>query len=113
MSGQGPYFGQASWFLRYHHEKLPSAVERYQKEIKRVTMVLNNVLSGKEYLVGDKCSYADLSFIPWALLAPDLLGDEKIDFAAEYPNYHAWLERLLARPAVKKVLKEKEEAIKQ
>ena len=112
MSGQGPYFGQAVWFDRLHHEKLPSAVERYRNETKRVTMVLNNVLSGKEYLVGDKCSYADLSFIPWAVVAPMILGEE-FDFAAEYPNYHAWLERLLARPAVKKVLKDKEEASKQ
>lgn len=33
--------------------------------MKRVTMVLNNVLEGKEYLVGDKCTYADLSFVTW------------------------------------------------
>ncbi len=36
MSGQGPYFGQAAWFANYHHEKIPSAIERYQKEIRRV-----------------------------------------------------------------------------
>jgi len=71
-------------------------------------MVLNNVLEGKEYLVGDKCTYADLSFITWAGIAPYVSGDEKIDFAEEYPNYNAWMERLMARPAVKKVMEDKQ-----
>lgn len=35
-SGQGPYFGQAVWFLKYHSEKIPSAIERYTEETKRV-----------------------------------------------------------------------------
>lgn len=105
MSGQGPYFGQAAWFTHYHKEKIPSAVERYRGEVKRVTMVLDNALEGKEYLVGNKCSYADLSLIVWSKMIPYLFGDEKLpDFAGEYLNYHAWIERLLARPAVSKVL---------
>lgn len=109
VSGQGPYFGQAAWFTRSHKEKLPSAIERYRNEIRRVTMVLDNALEGKKYLVGDKCSYADLSFVVWCNVMPSFFGDEKLpDFAGEYPNYHAWLERLYARPAVKKVLQIKE-----
>lgn len=68
-------------------------------------MVLDNALEGKEYLVGNKCTYADLSLVVWSKFIPFLFGDEKLpDFAGEYPNYHAWLERLLARPAVSKVL---------
>jgi glutathione S-transferase len=91
-------------FNALHKEKLPSAIERYANEIKRVTGVLNSVLEGKDYLVGDKCTYADLSFIPWAAGAPFALGEHKVDFEKEYPNYHAWMERLMARPAVKKAL---------
>ena len=105
MSGQGPYFGQAAWFTHYHKEKIPSAIEHYRNEVKRVTMVLDKALEGKQYLVGDKCSYADLSFIVWSNSIPYLFGEEKLpDFAGKYPSYHAWLEKLLARPAVKKVL---------
>lgn len=113
MSGQGPYFGQAAWFIHYHSEKIPSAIERYRNEAKRVTMVLNNALSGREYLVGDKCTYADLSFIPWFQLLPQLFSEEKVDWAEKYPNYHAWMERMLERPAVGKVLKDKKEASEQ
>jgi len=109
VSGQGPYFGQAAWFNNFHPEKLPSAIERYGKEIDRVTMVLNNALEGKEYLVGDKCTYADLSFVTWAAFAPVAAGPHKIDWEA-YPNYKAWLDRLNSRPAVKKVLEDKQKA---
>ena len=63
-SGQGPYFGQAGWFLIYHPEKIPSAVERYRNETKRVFGVLESVLSKQEWLVGGKATIADLSFIP-------------------------------------------------
>ena len=60
-----PYFGQSAWFQKFHSEKLPSAIERYNNEIKRVFSVLEGVLSKQKYLVGNKVTIADLSFIPW------------------------------------------------
>lgn len=62
-SGQGPYFGQLAWFKFHHSEKIPSAVERYQNEVKRVLSVLNGVLSKQDWLVAGKLTVADLSFI--------------------------------------------------
>jgi glutathione S-transferase len=56
MSGQGPYFGQGYWFSFAHPEKVPSAIERYDKEIKRVVGVLDLALKGKQWLVGNKCT---------------------------------------------------------
>lgn len=44
MAGQGPYFGQATWFGRFHPEKVPSATDRYVTEIFRVTGVLDTAL---------------------------------------------------------------------
>ena len=70
-SGQGPYFGQAAWFSWYHPEKIPSAVDRYKNEIRRVLGVLDGVLAKQEWLVADKLTVADLSFIPYV---PGLLG---------------------------------------
>lgn len=63
-SGQGPYYGQAVWFVRYHSEQIPSAQERYRNEIKRVLSVLESVLSKQEWLVGGKPTIADISFVP-------------------------------------------------
>ena len=67
-SGQGPYFGQASWFHTYHPERVPSAQERYRNEVKRITSVLDSVLSKQEWLVGGKPTIADLSFIPYVII---------------------------------------------
>lgn len=64
-SGQGPYFGQAAWFSAFHPEKVPSAVERYRNEIKRVLGVLESVLSKSEWLVGDKATAADFAFLTY------------------------------------------------
>lgn len=52
------------WF-QGHSEKVPVALERYLNEIKRVSGVLNGVLEGREYLVGDRITYADLAFVTW------------------------------------------------
>lgn len=105
MSGQGPYFGQAMWFNKFHPEKLPSVIERYDKEVRRVSEVLNGFLAGKEYLVGNKFSFVDLAFIPW-YNAPI-----SVEVAKEYSNLSAWLERIKARPAAVATYKERAEAV--
>jgi len=112
-SGQGPYYGQAAWFARFHPEKLPSAIDRYKDQIKRVLYVLNKALEGKKYLIGDKCTVADLSFITWDLMIPFLFGDDAagLDIEKNYPNYYAWNKRLVERPAVQKVINDKQEAM--
>ena len=53
MGGLGPMQGQANVFYRYFPEKLPSAIERYQKETKRLYSVLEGRLVDNEYLAGD------------------------------------------------------------
>ncbi|KAI9684380.1 MAG: glutathione S- transferase, nitrogen catabolite repression regulator [Trizodia sp. TS-e1964] len=111
MSGQGPYFGQAGWFAHFHAEKIPSAQERYFKEVRRVFGVLNTVLEGKQYLVGNKCTVADLSFVTWDVTIPWVMGADTPDFGKEFPHYYAWHKRLTERPAVKKVLEAKAAAM--
>jgi glutathione S-transferase len=60
----------AIWFSYVHSSKLPSAISRYRNEIRRVLGVLNTALEGKSYLVGDKVTIADLSFVPWHSIIP-------------------------------------------
>lgn len=111
MSGQGPYYGQAFWFSNYHPEKIPSAVERYKKELRRVTGALNIALEGKQYLVGDKLTYADLAFVPWQNAIAKI--DPEFDAQKEAPNTVAWMERMKARPAVAELLVKLQEQLKQ
>ncbi|RYP52196.1 hypothetical protein DL768_002587 [Monosporascus sp. mg162] len=104
VSGQGPYFGQAAWFLAYHPEKVPSAIERYQNEIRRVLGVLDGVLEGKQWLVGDKMTYADLAFVSYNSVVPVVMGWADDQHFGDYPNVKAWHERLTSLPSWKKTI---------
>ncbi|KAH8746908.1 glutathione S-transferase [Diaporthe sp. PMI_573] len=108
VSGQAPYYGQASWFSRYHPEKIQSAIDRYVKEMHRVNSVLEKVLSKQDWLVGDRCSFADLSWVAWQRWAPRYGGE---DIYEKFPAVLAWFKRLEARPAVQKVYQDQDKAM--
>ncbi|KAJ4305712.1 glutathione S- transferase, nitrogen catabolite repression regulator [Kalmusia sp. IMI 367209] len=112
-TGQGPYYGQLIWFKFFHSEKLPSAVQRYAAEAKRVTGVLEGHLekqaalfpgSDGPWLVGGKYSYADLAWVPWqvemmlvaaeANLAADGFDPE------EFPIVKGWIGKMRERKAI-------------
>ncbi|KAJ5863669.1 glutathione S-transferase [Penicillium soppii] len=109
VSGQGPYFGQATWFTVYHPEKVPSAVERYVNEIRRVSGVLNRSLQNKEYLISGKYSYVDAAFVPWFEVVA-LFWSNEMDLEKNFPYVHAWLNRIKARPAIAKTIGDKSAA---
>lgn len=108
MSGQGPYFGQAGWFRHLHHEKLPSAIERYQKEAKRVLGVLEVVLSAKpanaQWLVGDKMTFADLAFMPWNFRLSEVLVCSWDEVWEGVPHVRAWHELMAELPSWKRCM---------
>lgn len=79
-------------------------------EIKRVIGVLNKILERRNYLVGEKATYADLSFITWALIGQNAVESAGVDLEKDAPNYMGWIKRLLDRPAVKNALEEKKKA---
>ena len=110
-TGQGPYYGQAAVFKMFHHENLPSAVERYVKEVNRVSGVLDTWLAKQKleyadtpgydgpWLVANKMSYADLSFITWQTLIAMLLTKEEYS-VNNFPNLKDWIERMKMKPRV-------------
>ena len=112
VSGQGPYYGQAVWFKKYHPEQLPSAVERYIKEINRVTGVLDKYLAQQKeehggsdgpWLVGNKMSFADLAFVTWQGLLGRLFEKDEYD-EENYPHVKEWIGKMMSREAAKTVL---------
>ncbi|PYH91565.1 glutathione S-transferase [Aspergillus ellipticus CBS 707.79] len=110
-SGQGPYFGQAAWFNLFHaniySESPESAKIRYGNEVKRVAGVLDAVLSEREWLVGDKCTYADLAFVMWNMQIAFFMGSREGEHAwreDEFPHFKRWQGAMLARESVKKVI---------
>ncbi len=98
MAGLGPMAGQAHHFRIYAPEKIPYAIERYTKEVHRLYGVMDRRLADRPFLAGDY-SIADIACIGWAKLWERQGQDIK-----EFPHVAGWLERVLARPAVKRGL---------
>ena len=85
-------------------------MERYINEIDRVTGVIDGWLQKHEFLVGDKCTYADLAFISWFKMTPFLTAGK--DVTGKYKAYTAWYEKITSRPAVKKIFADQEKLSK-
>jgi len=98
-AGVGPMQGQANHFTRYAPEKIQYGMDRYQNETRRLYGVLNTHLAqgNKEYLVGNKCTIADIAHFGWVSSA-GWAGVEIEDF----PALKAWEDRMSARPGVGK-----------
>jgi len=96
MGGLGPMMGQANVFYRYAPEKIPYAIERYQREVRRLLEVLDSSLAEREYLAGDY-SIADIANWSWA---------ESHDWSGasteELENLERWMRSIAARPAVQR-----------
>lgn len=115
MGGVGPMQGQANVFYRYAPETIPYAIERYQKETRRLYEVLERRLQSVEYLAGDY-SIADIAMWPWvSVYAWAGVSVDGLD------ALQGWLERVGAREAVQRgmsvpealVLKDDEDEKKQ
>lgn len=106
--------GQAAWFTHYHPEKVQSGLDRYRDQTERVVAVVDMYLkeNNKQWLVGDKCTYADLSFVTWDMAIPFVMGDDKRDLGAKYPAWKKWHEAMLARDSLKKIQADKQAAAK-
>lgn len=98
MGGLGPMMGQANVFYRYFPEKLPSAIERYQREVKRLFEVLNTRLADHQYLAGDY-SIADIASFCW--VRGHKWSGVELD---GLPHLQRWKDEIAARPAVQKGL---------
>ncbi|KAF1964364.1 glutathione S-transferase II [Bimuria novae-zelandiae CBS 107.79] len=97
--GLGPMQGQANHFNRFSKEKIPYGMQRYTGETERLVGVLNTALEGKDYLVGNKYSIADIASYSWVNILR--FSGVEID---DFPNVKAWADRISARPAVQKGL---------
>ena len=96
MSGVGPMMGQANVFFRYAPEKIPYAIDRYQREVLRLFGILDTQLATHEYIAGDY-SIADIALWPW------VRGYEWSGVTLEgLDHLKRWHDVIAERPAVKK-----------
>lgn len=96
--GVGPMMGQANVFYRYAEEKINYAINRYQKESRRLLEVLDGQLADHEFLVDD-FSIADIANFAWARIHEwSGVNVEDLD------NLKRWLDTIESRPAVQRGL---------
>jgi GSH-dependent disulfide-bond oxidoreductase len=99
MGSIGPMFGQYNHFNRFAPEKIPYAIDRYQKETLRLYGVLDKQLQQQDYICSDY-SIADIATFPW-IAAYEFMG-LTLD---NHPNLKRWFETVKQRPAVEKGMK--------
>ncbi|RON47204.1 glutathione binding-like protein [Pseudomonas frederiksbergensis] len=102
MGGIGPMFGQVGFFNKFggkdYEDKRPR--DRYVEESKRLLKVLDERLKGRDWIMGERYTIADIATFPWIrnligfYEAGDLVGIK------QFSNVTRVLERFLARPAV-------------
>jgi GST-like protein len=97
MGGVGPMMGQANVFFRYAPEKISYAIDRYQRESRRLFEVLERQLKGNTYIAGEEYSIADIALHSW------VAGHEWSGVSIDgLPALKRWLDLVGARPAVVK-----------
>jgi GSH-dependent disulfide-bond oxidoreductase len=102
MGGIGPMFGQVGFFHKFagkaFEDKRPR--DRYVDESKRLLAVLNRRLEGRDWIMGDAYTIADIATFPWVrnlvgfYEAGDLVGFD------DFPQVKRVLAAFVARPAV-------------
>jgi GST-like protein len=107
MAAIGPMFGQVGFFHKFagreFEDKRP--LERYVNESKRLLGVLDKQLDGREWIVGDEYTIADIATLGWVNNLVTFYGARELVGFDEYSNVIAWLERGMSRPAVQRGLK--------
>ncbi|MDA0218210.1 MAG: glutathione S-transferase N-terminal domain-containing protein [Proteobacteria bacterium] len=96
---QGPMAGQLSHFVNYAPGDHPYSLERYRNEYDRCAGVLERRLEGRDWIVGDAYSIADMMCWPWILIAKPLTAS-----LADFPNVTRWRKAVKERPAVQRAV---------
>ncbi|MBT2144994.1 MULTISPECIES: glutathione S-transferase N-terminal domain-containing protein [unclassified Rhodanobacter] len=106
MASIGPMFGQVGFFNKFagkaYEDKRP--LGRYVNESKRLLGVLDGRLDGRRWLMGDDYTIADIATLGWVNNLITFYEARELVAFDSFAHVAAWLERGLARPAVKRGL---------
>ena len=102
MGGIGPMFGQVGFFHKWAgkawEDKRPR--DRYVAEANRLLNVLEQRLVGREWLMGETYTIADIATFPWVNnLVTFYEAGELVGFS-DFPNVDRVVKTFMARPAV-------------
>jgi GST-like protein len=102
MGGIGPMFGQVGFFHKFagrdFEDKRPR--DRYVEEAKRLLGVLEQRLSGRQWILGDSYSIADIAIFPWVRNLIGFYEAGELVQIERFTNVTRVLDAFLSRPAV-------------
>ncbi len=106
MGGVGPMFGQLGFFHKFAGKEIADKrpLERYVNESKRLLGVIDARLAGRQWIMDDEYTIADISMLGWVRNLIGFYGARELVGFDGFANVSAWLDRGLARPAVKRGL---------
>ncbi|AFK53338.1 glutathione S-transferase N-terminal domain-containing protein [Tistrella mobilis] len=106
MAAVGPMFGQLGFFHKFAGREIEDKrpLERYRAESERLLGVLESRLDGRDWIMGDDYTIADISLLGWVRNLIGFYGAGDLVHFEKLINVPAWLERGLARPAVQRGL---------
>jgi len=106
MAGIGPIFGQVGYFHKFAGREIEDKrpLERYRDESKRLLGVIETRLEGRQWIMGDEFTIADISMLGWVRNLIGFYGARDIVEFDALKRVPGWLERGLARPAVQRGL---------
>ncbi|MGZ5237907.1 MAG: glutathione binding-like protein [Caldimonas sp.] len=100
MAGLGPMAGQNGHFNHAAPEKIPYAIDRYERETARLFAVLDRRLEDRDFVAGEgrgEYSIADIAAYPWTVNYVRL--KQKIE---DFANLKRWQDAISARPATQR-----------
>ncbi len=106
MAAVGPMFGQLGYFYKFAGKDIPDKrpFERYRDESKRLLGVLETRLDGRQWIMGDDYTIADIALVGWVRNLVGFYGAGEIMEYEKLKHVPAWQARALARPAVQRGL---------
>ncbi|MFN9472894.1 glutathione S-transferase N-terminal domain-containing protein [Acidovorax sp.] len=106
MGGVGPMFGQLGFFHKFagkdYEDKRPR--DRYVAESKRLLGVLDQRLAGRQWIMGDTYTIADIATLPWVRNLVGFYGAGELVEFDQFKEVQRVLKAFVARPAVDKGL---------
>jgi GST-like protein len=102
MGGLGPMFGQLGFFHKFagkdYEDKRPR--DRYVAESRRLLGVLDQRLAGREWIMGDEYTVADIATFPWVRNLIGFYGAGELVEFGQFKQVQRVLDAFVARPAV-------------
>lgn len=106
MGGIGPMFGQVGFFVKFAGKDITDARprERYLTESRRLLQVLDKHLEGRDWVMGDEYTIADIAIFPWIRNLIGFYEAGELVGIDDFSNVTRSLDAFVARPAVQKGL---------